>query len=155
MLNLEKRVCLVTGAGGDIGSAIVATLARFGALVEAADLDESRVAARLRNYPELPAQCRGIALDVTDEKRWDDIVADIVARHGRLDVVVNCAGLFAAGNPTIDTMELAEWQRLHAVNVDGAFLGTRAGVRVMRETGGSIVNIGSIVGYFGARSGVG
>lgn len=155
MFNLENRVCLVTGAGGDIGSAIVATLARFGAVVEAADLDESRVAARLRDYPEFAAQCHGLALDVTDERRWDELVVDILSRRGRLDVVVNCAGLFAAGSPAIDEMELGEWQRMHAVNVDGAFLGTRAGVRAMREAGGAIVNIGSIVGYFGARSGVG
>ncbi|QQR38468.1 SDR family NAD(P)-dependent oxidoreductase [Devosia rhizoryzae] len=153
-MNLQNRVCFVTGAGGEIGSAIVATLARFGALVEAADLDEGRVATRLGEYPDLAKQCHGLALDVTDEGRWDDVVADILARHGRLDVMVNCAGLFAAGSASIDTMELAEWQRLHAVNVDGAFLGTRAGVRAMREAGGAIVNIGSIVGYFGARSGV-
>lgn len=52
-------------------------------------------------------------------------------------------------------MSLAEWRRLHAINLDGAFLGVRAGVRAMREAGGAIVNIGSIVGYLGARSGAG
>lgn len=149
MLDLEDRVCLVTGAGGDIGAAIASRLARFGARVEGADLDPGRVTAKLAR------QCNALKLDVISEADWDEAIAAITAHHGRLDVVVNCAGLFSRTGDRIDRMDLSEWQRLHAVNVDGAFLGTRAGIRAMKNSGGAIINIGSIVGYFGARSGVG
>lgn len=152
MLNLNGRVCLVTGAGGDIGAAIATRLAEFGAIVAAADIDVERAAARM---VDVVGACSALRLDVTSETEWDEAVAAIIAQHGRLDAVVNCAGLFSRANDRIDQMELAEWQRLHAVNVDGAFLGTRAGVRAMSESGGTVINIGSIVGYFGARSGVG
>lgn len=155
MFDFKDRVCLVTGAGGDIGSAIAAKFLALGALVEGADLDVTRVARQMERYPGHGGTGNAVALDVSDEANWDAVIADILGRHGRLDVLVNCAGLFAQTAAAIDAMSLGEWRRLHAVNLDGTFLGVRAGVRAMRETGGAIVNIGSIVGYFGARSGAG
>ncbi|WP_332719641.1 SDR family NAD(P)-dependent oxidoreductase [Pelagibacterium mangrovi] len=149
MLNLKNRICLVTGAGGDIGGAIAARLAEFGAKVQASDLDPGRVTARFSG------SLSALKLDVTSQTDWDQAVSSIIARYGKLDVVVNCAGLFSTTADRIDQMELDQWRRLHAVNLDGAFLGTRAAVRTMAKSGGAVINIGSIVGYFGARSGVG
>src|SRR5690606_5859951 len=90
MLNLENRICLVTGAGGDIGGAIAARLTEFGAKVEAGDLDPSRVTARFSG------SLSALKLDVTSQTDWDQAVRSIIARHGKLDVVVNCAGLFSS-----------------------------------------------------------
>nr|WP_152204692.1 SDR family oxidoreductase [Georgenia thermotolerans] len=89
--------------------------------------------------------------DVSDEAQWEQVYASAVSRHGRVDVVVNNAGLGFGGPPEEQTLD--EWRRLMAVNLDGVFLGTKHAIRTMKEhpprTGGSIVNLSSIEGLVG------
>lgn len=135
------RVALVTGAGSGIGRAAARQLAAEGAAVVCADLDEAgaRAAAEAGGPSASPQR-----LDVTDEASWEAAVARVLDAHGRLDVLVHSAGV-SAGAPLAE-MALAEWRRVLAVNLDGAFLGTKHALRAMRAGGGSIVHVASASG---------
>lgn len=134
------KSALVTGAGSGIGRAAAVALAREGAYVLAADV----------NFPAAQATAgeagAGAAarLDVTDEADWEAAVRQLLAAGGRFDILVNSAGV-SAGGPLADT-PLADWRRVMAVNLDGAFLGTKHAVRAMRAAGGSIVHVSSASG---------
>lgn len=132
MGELTDRIVLVTGAGGAIGRAIVGAVRAAGGTVVAADL----------------AAGPGIeALDVTDEGQWQRIVADVEARHGRLDGLVNAAGIAAVGH--IERTDFATWRRVLAVNLDGTFLGCKYAFPLLRKQGGAIVNLSSVLGLVG------
>jgi NAD(P)-dependent dehydrogenase (short-subunit alcohol dehydrogenase family) len=139
------RVALVTGAASGIGRATAILLARQGATVVAADLDGEGAAATVEAIAAAGGTAVVHALDVTSEAAWDAAMERVERTWGRLNVLVNCAGIALVG-PVADT-SLADWRRVLAVNLDGVFLGTRAGVRAMRRSGGgSIVNVSSVSG---------
>ena len=145
MGRVQDKVVLVTGGSGGIGAATVRALRRENAHVVIADVVAAageKLAAELK--------CEFCKLDVTSEDNWKRVVAQIVATHGKLDVLVNAAGI--EGDMTRGTPEettLAEWRRVMAVNLDGTFLGCREVLPVMKRRGeGSIVNISSAVAYF-------
>jgi NAD(P)-dependent dehydrogenase (short-subunit alcohol dehydrogenase family) len=81
------------------------------------------------------------------EQRWQEVLAEIVDRFGRLDILVNNAGIAIVGN--VEETTLADWQATQRVNLDAVFLGTRDAIKVMKGTGGSIINISSIEGIVG------
>ena len=132
--DLAGAVALVTGANGDIGTAIVATLAARGATVVRSDLTA-------------PATDDGsfIALDVTSEASWADALAAIEARHGALDILVNNAGI--ARMARIEAATLADWRLVQQVNVEGMFLGLKLAAPLLarsgprRAGGASVVNL--------------
>jgi NAD(P)-dependent dehydrogenase (short-subunit alcohol dehydrogenase family) len=139
------HVALVTGAASGIGRATAILLARQGAAVVVTDLDEQEVAGTVEAITTAGGIVVGLALDVTSESDWDRAVELVERRWGRLHILVNCAGI-ALVRAVSDTT-LADWRRVLAVNLDGVFLGTRAGVRSMtRSGGGSIVNVASASG---------
>jgi NAD(P)-dependent dehydrogenase (short-subunit alcohol dehydrogenase family) len=94
--------------------------------------------------------------DVSDEARWDEVIGVVQDRYGRLDVLINNAGIFAAAS--IEDTTLALWNRVIGVNLTGVMLGCRAAIRAMKENPngpkGSIVNVSSITGYIGLASGL-
>lgn len=131
----DGRIVLVTGAAGTIGRAIAARLVAEGATVIGGD----RIAG------EDGAE---VSLDVTQDAAWAALAEAIAARHGRLDALVNGAGVLATG--TVEQTEPADWQRLLDVNLTGAFLGCRAMLPLLRQgRGRSVVNIASVVGLRG------
>ena len=136
-MRLKSKVVLVTGAASGIGHAIAELFASEGATVFASDIAT----------PEIPYS-QGIvpvSLDVTSEDNWATAVDDLVERSGRLDVLVNNAGIIAY-EPLHD-LDMKRWLRMIAVDQTGVFLGMREAVRVMRrQKSGSIVNISSIWG---------
>ncbi len=138
MTRLANKIVLVTGAAGGIGREICALFAAEGASVAASDLAP----------PEVEGAALALALDVTEETAWAEAVAAVVARFGRLDVLVNNAGIALAKD--LEETTLAEWRRVTAVNLDGAFLGTKAAIAAMKTTGGgAIVNLASVAGIIG------
>lgn len=136
MARLAGKVAIVTGAASGIGAAIARRFAAEGATVLACD-----IAAGGDTLP----------LDVTDEAAWEATVALAVARHGRLDVVVNNAGIVS--HQAIDATTLDVWNRVLAVNLTGAMLGCRSAIAAMRLNpggpAGSIVNLGSTTSFQG------
>lgn len=142
---------IVTGAGSGIGQATALLLARQGARVLAADLDESGMVKTVQAIVSEGGVGIAQSLDVTSESAWEDAIGHVERSWGALNVLVNCAGI-ALVRPVAETT-LDEWRRVLAVNLDGVFLGTRAGVRVMRRSGGgSIVNVASASGIKAAAN---
>jgi NAD(P)-dependent dehydrogenase (short-subunit alcohol dehydrogenase family) len=135
------KVALVTGAGSGIGQTMALQLGAHGAFVVATDVNES--AAR-KTADAIGASAQAAGLDVTDEADWEAVVQRTLDTRGRLDILVNCAGISAAA--PLAEMTLADWRRVLAVNLDGAFLGTKHGLRAMCEAGGSIVHVSSASG---------
>ncbi len=144
--DMEGAVALVTGAGGGIGRAICAALTAAGAHVVAAD----------RHWP---ADAPGVAgepvvLDVRDGDAWAGVMRDIRKRHGRLDVLVNNAGIPLVASIAETTLD--QWRLCQAVNVEGTLLGMQAALPLLREAGAdrvggaSIINISSVGGLRGA-----
>jgi 3(or 17)beta-hydroxysteroid dehydrogenase len=141
---LDGKVALITGAASGIGRATAGLFHRQGAKVAATDRNEAGLKA-LGEDADLT-----LVQDVTDEARWREVVDAAVAAFGRLDILVNSAGIAVLGN--IETTTLADWRKVNAVNVEGAFLGCREAVRAMKGTGGSIVNLSSVAGIIGDAS---
>jgi NAD(P)-dependent dehydrogenase (short-subunit alcohol dehydrogenase family) len=139
---LAGKTALITGAASGIGRATAKLFRAEGAKVAATDRNEA-------GLQDLKPDVDLVLLqDVTDEARWRQVVDATVAAFGRLDILVNSAGIGTKGN--IETETLADWRRVHAVNAEGTFLGCREAVRAMKETGGgSIVNLSSVAGIIG------
>jgi NAD(P)-dependent dehydrogenase (short-subunit alcohol dehydrogenase family) len=134
----------VTGAASGIGRETACQLAAEGASVCCADLNESKVEQTAALIAQVGRTASAHRLDVSVEAEWEAIVQRILATHGRLDLLVNSAGISAAA--PVAEMAYADWRRLLSVNLDGAFLATKHGIRAMRTAGGSIVHISSASG---------
>ncbi|MBD8897626.1 glucose 1-dehydrogenase [Rhodanobacter sp. DHG33] len=151
MGRLKGKIALVTGAARGIGAAIAAAFVNEGASVYVTDIDVVRGGAEASR---LGGAAAFLPLDVREETHWRQAVDRVLARSGRLDVLVNNAGItgFETGFVPHDPehASLAEWRRVHATNLDGVFLGCREAIRAMRATGsGSIINISSRSGVVG------
>ena len=138
---LEGKVALITGAAGGIGLATAALFEAEGARLVLTDLDVSSLA------PFAERGALTLTQDVTDEARWREVVDATLARFGKLDALVNNAGIAIGGN--IEVATLADWRRTQSVNSESVFLGCREAVRAMKGRGGSIVNISSVAGLIG------
>ena len=139
MGKLEGKVALVSGAAQGIGRAVAELFAEEGALVYAGDIKD--VASGKGIEP--------VTLDVTKPDDWKRVVDAIVAKRGRIDVLINNAGIVRAYGQVADT-ELDDFNAVVAVNLTGAFLGMKAVLAPMRKAGkGSIVNFSSIWGNVG------
>jgi NAD(P)-dependent dehydrogenase (short-subunit alcohol dehydrogenase family) len=142
---VEGKVALVTGAANGIGRSAALVLAREGAKIVATDLQDDKGADLLRELRAIGCECEYYHHDVTREEDWQSIVTQTGARFGRLDVLVNNAGIGLSG-PVVD-MAFADWKRQIAVNLDGVFLGVKHSLPLMRAGGGgSIINVSSIAG---------
>jgi NAD(P)-dependent dehydrogenase (short-subunit alcohol dehydrogenase family) len=138
--SLQDRVAVVTGAGGGLGLAIGRALRSVGAVVVASDLSVETGQAAAR---ELGGEF--VQTDVTDPDSVRELVHAVLDQHGKLDVMVNNAGI--AHNVPAEEMTDEEWRRMISVNLDGVFWGCREAGLVMLERGsGSIVNIASMSG---------
>ncbi|MCC6948513.1 MAG: SDR family oxidoreductase [Bradyrhizobiaceae bacterium] len=126
---LADRIVLITGAAGTIGRTVAAAIAQEGGIAIGSDL-KGRGAE--------------LDLDVTQEDDWRRAVAELDRRHGRLDGLVNSAGIGMLGS--VEETDFATWRHMMAVNVDGIFLGCKYAMPLLRRRGGSIVNLSSISG---------
>ncbi|WP_422343276.1 glucose 1-dehydrogenase [Parasphingorhabdus sp.] len=145
MGRLEGKIAIITGAAKGLGEADARMFAREGAKVILTDMDQEngqRVASEIGSAAEFHVQ------DVRDESAWEDLIADVVSRHGKLDILVNNAGVVEPG--TIETQTAEEWRFVMAVSADGTFFGCKYAVPAMKASGGgSIINMASIASIQG------
>jgi 3(or 17)beta-hydroxysteroid dehydrogenase len=144
-MRVAGKVVIISGGAGGIGAETASMLIREGATVVITDVSDHVGAETAK---KIGAQF--LHHDVAIESQWTDIVTSVLAQHGKVDVLVNAAGI--EGDPASDgglNTTLAEWRRVMSINLDGTFLGCRAVLPRMLEKGtGSIVNISSVVAYF-------
>jgi NAD(P)-dependent dehydrogenase (short-subunit alcohol dehydrogenase family) len=145
MPKLEQKIALVTGAASGIGAATATRFAREGAAVLLADINAEAASTLALTLSREGLNTQAITLDVTLEAAWEAAFTHITAQFGRLDVLVNNAGI-SFGKPIVD-MDLAEWQRVMNVNLASVMLGTKYALRLMIPAqSGAIVNIASASG---------
>lgn len=138
-MKLRNKVCLVTGAASGLGKAIAARFAQEGARVAIADLNKAQAQAVADEIKGL-----GVAMDVTSEEQVNRGVAEVVSKWGGVDVLVSNAGIQIV-HP-VEEFPYADWKKMLAIHLDGAFLTTRACVPHMKRAGrgGSIIYMGSV-----------
>ena len=143
---VQGKIACVTGAAHGIGRCTALTLAKEGATIVATDVDREAGASLVADIEANSGTAIFMHHDVTSESGWKTVVAAIKDAFGRLDVLVNNAGIGLPNKPVTE-VDLDDWKRLMAVNVDGPFLGVKHALPLMRESaGGSIINISSIAG---------
>ena len=145
MGRVAGKVVMVTGAASGLGRAQATLLAREGASVVATDVNEAGGAALAQ---ELGAPACFLRHDVRDEASWERAMAETLRRFGRLDALVNNAGIVVIA--TIEDTTLEQWRAVQAVNADGVFLGCKHAIPALRQAGGgSIVNLSSAAALVG------
>jgi 3alpha(or 20beta)-hydroxysteroid dehydrogenase len=143
-IRIDGKVAIVTGAGRGQGAATIALLRSAGAAVYGTDID-----AEVGEAAAAAADATFLHHDVTDASSWDTVVRRVMADHGRVDVLVNNAGIIVWADMEATTPDI--WQRVVAVNQTGPLLGMQAVAPIMKaQGGGSIVNISSVGGLGGS-----
>jgi NAD(P)-dependent dehydrogenase (short-subunit alcohol dehydrogenase family) len=149
---VQGKVALVTGGASGIGEAISELLVREGASVVVTDVDDLKGPEVVARIKKAGGDASFLHHDVTSEERWIDVVAEVMQRHGRLDVLVSNAGIGIAV-PSITEMSLEDWRRQTAINLDGVFLSVKHCLPAMRKTGGgSIIMMSSLAGLRGSAN---
>lgn len=145
LVRLQGKQAVVTGCASGIGRAVVQAFVEEGAKVTGIDIDDKAGAA-------LSETCdfNFVPMDITKEEDWRNLAEVMSAQAGRLDIVVNNAGIVSG--QTIGTATLDNWNRVMSVNVTGAMLGCQFAIKMMGTSGGSIINVGSTASFLGIAS---
>ena len=152
MARLEGKVALISGGARGQGAVEARMFAEEGASVVIGDILDEQGRQTEAELQELGYNVTYVHLDVTSESDWEAAVQTAVSTYGKLDVLLNNAGILIRKN--IEETTEADWDRIFAVNAKGVFLGTKAAIPAMREAGGgSIINISSTAGLVGSPNG--
>lgn len=135
---LDGRRAVITGGGSGIGRGVARAMIDAGALVVITDLDAAKGEAVAE---ALGADCTFFPHDVTSEASWERVLGQAADNLGGVDALVNCAGIFEGA--TIEDASLQHWRQVMSVNCEGVMLGCKHAVRVMKTSGGAIVNVAS------------
>ena len=151
MNRLDGKVCVVTGAASGIGKRIAEVYAAAGGKVVIADLKLDAADATAQEIRAAGGDSLAVAMDVTDEAQVVDGIAKVVAHYGQVDVLVSNAGIQIVNKLT--DFSLADWKKMLAIHLDGAFLTTREALRDMekRKTGGAIIYMGSVHSHLASK----
>ena len=153
MSALKGKVAIVTGAGSGIGQAIATRFASEGAHVVLLGLDPKHLDLTADMIHGRQGRCTAVTADVSDAKEWSRAFQEAAKVAGRIDVLVNNAGVMDDFTPAADVTDDL-WRRVLGTNLDGVFYGCRLAIPVMQRQGaGSIVNVASIGGLQGGRAG--
>jgi NAD(P)-dependent dehydrogenase (short-subunit alcohol dehydrogenase family) len=150
MNRVKDKVAIVTGGAQGIGRSACLLLAREGAIAIAADIAEEDGKKLAEEIRSTGGRAEFRHLNVTDEDEVRDVFAAVDAQFGRLDVLVNNAGIAGVNKPT-DTITEKEWDKVFGINVKGVFFSTKHAIPLMRKgRAGSIINVSSIFGIVGS-----
>lgn len=147
---VQDKVCVVTGAAQGLGLAMAQALGREGAVLVLTDIDAARGAEAVQTLAAEGIAAQFVQQDATQPEAWEELMAKVIAAHGRIDVLVNNAG--GGLDMDIESMDFAHYKRMIALNLDTAFLGCKYGIAAMKATGGSIINISSVGGLIGTAA---
>jgi NAD(P)-dependent dehydrogenase (short-subunit alcohol dehydrogenase family) len=150
MDRVRGKIAIVTGGALGLGAASARMLAREGATVVVTDLKDSEGKEVVKKINDKGGKALYLHHDVSREDEWEAVLARTVKEFGRLDVLVNNAGVAYSTLPEEQTLE--KWRWLMSINLDGVFLGTKHAIRAMKQhppKGGSIINLSSIEGLVG------
>ncbi len=142
MKRFTNKIILVTGSARGIGGASVEQFAEEGGIVYTTDIDMDALTSATQALQARDLKVEALHQDASSEADWATTVATILDKHGRLDVLVNNAGMGQL--IPVEDSTLAQWQNVMAVNLESVFLGTRIGIKTMKEKGGVIINVASI-----------
>jgi len=149
MARLEEKVAIITGAGSGMGREEALLFASEGAKVVATDINEAAVQEVVAEIKEAGGEAIAVAHNVTSEEDWKKVYEETINTFGKLDVLVNNAGI--SQRPTMEELTIEQWDQIMNINVKSIFLGTKLGLPHFRANGGgSIVNISSIAGLKGS-----
>ncbi|MCA3070284.1 MAG: SDR family oxidoreductase [Rhodocyclaceae bacterium] len=144
MKRLDGKVAFITGGGSGIARAASVLFAREGAKVAVAEIDGALGAATARNVADAGGDAMAVRTDVTDESSVRAAIDTVVARHGRLDILFNCAGGSLNADSLVTDVDLDVWDRTMGLDVRGAMLVCRHGIpELVKAGGGSVVNMSS------------
>ena len=148
-MRLEGKVALITGGARGMGAAEAKLFSREGAKVVICDVLEADGQQTEAEINETGGDAIFVRLDVTQQSDWDAAIGRTVEQFGKLDIIVNNAGV--ASSSSIEETTIEEWDRVMDINAKGVFLGTKAAITQMKSqgTGGSVINISSISGNVG------
>lgn len=147
-IGLSGKVALIAGGAGALGRACARALAAEGALIAVADRSQEDAERAANEVRGAGREALAVAVNVFEKASVVAMTERVVERWGRLDVLVNCAGIFRA--VPFEEIDLAEWQRVLDVNLTGTFLCCQAAMPIMRRQGsGRIINVGSLAGQVG------
>jgi len=155
MKRLEGKVALISGAARGIGAATAEKMAAEGAAVMIGDVLADRAAETAKSIQAAGGAAAATTLDVTSEASWTAAIGATTKAFGKLDVLVNNAGVFIGKD--IEEATLEEWSRLVAINLTGVFLGTRLAIPALKAAGeaskhgSAIVNLSSVAGLVGSQ----
>ena len=148
MGRVAGKVVLVTGGAMGLGKATAILLSREGAKISLTDINEIEGRRTADEISDAGGEVIFNAQDVAEPDRWAEVVDATVEHFGRLDVLVNNAGIAIAAN--VEATSLEDWRKTMAINLDGVFYGTQQAIRVMKDSGGgSIINLSLIDGIIG------
>lgn len=144
MNSLNGKVAVVTGAASGIGKEIALTLARAGATIAIADLNQAGADAVAKEIEQAGGKAMGVAMDVTSEDAVNQGIDKVAAAYGSIDILISNAGIQIV-NP-IDKFAFSDWKKMQAIHVDGAFLTTKATLKHMYQgdRGGVVIYMGSV-----------
>ncbi len=151
MKRVENKVVIVTGAAGGIGAAVAKLFAKEGAKVLATDMNEEKLKSWV-----VAARAEGLLIDymkhnVTNESEWKKVLGKAIELHGKLDVLVNNAGVYP-GFADCENTSIELWGHVLSINLTGPFIGCKTSIPYLRNNGGgAIINIASIAGLVGGN----
>ena len=149
MNRVEGKTAIITGGGSGIGGASSELLAAEGANVVVTDIRGEAAQKTCDTIQQRGGSAISMQQDVTNQDRWGEVVSETLSAFGALDVLVNNAGISGASSVPLEETELDAWQGVMSINLDSVFLGCREAIKPMKGSGGSIINVSSVMGMVG------